>query len=310
MEFFHKSVLFDECMEALSIRPDGIYVDCTTGGGGHSEGIASQLSPEGKLLCLDRDAEAIQAAKKRLNRYSNIIFINQKFSLLSEILQEQGIQKVDGILMDLGVSSYQLDNPQRGFSFHEDAPLDMRMSQTGISAYDVVNEYPPETLEKILFLYGEEKYAKGIVREIINARESAKIETTLQLAALIKQGVPAKVRREKNPCRKTFQAIRIEVNGELDELKTGMESAFDALNIGGRLAIITFHSLEDRMVKNAFKAFSTGCTCPSDFPVCVCDKEPRGQLAYKKPITASEKELNENNRSRSAKLRTIEKIRL
>ena len=210
--------------------------------------------------------------------------------------------------MDLGVSSYQLDTAERGFSYHEDAPLDMRMSKSGLSAYDVVNEYSKEQLEKILFEYGEEKFAHGIVSGILKARETAPIKTTLELAEIVKRNVPLKVRKEKNPCKKTFQAIRIEVNGELDELKKGMSEAFERLSAGGRLAIITFHSIEDRIVKNTFREYCTGCTCPPDFPVCVCGKKPRGRTVYRKPITASEEELEVNNRSRSAKLRVIEKL--
>lgn len=210
--------------------------------------------------------------------------------------------------MDLGVSSYQLDTAERGFSYHEDAPLDMRMSKSGLSAYDVVNEYSKEQLEKILFEYGEEKFAHGIVSGILKARETAPIKTTLELAEIVKRNVPLKVRKEKNPCKKTFQAIRIEVNGELDELKKGMSEAFERLKAGGRLAIITFHSIEDRIVKNTFREYCTGCTCPPDFPVCVCGKKPRGRTVYRKPVTASEEELAVNNRSRSAKLRVIEKL--
>lgn len=306
MEFSHKSVLLDECIEGLNIRPDGTYIDCTTGGGGHSLEIAKRLSG-GKLICFDRDKEAIEAAKKRLEGYSPI-FATRNFAQMSEALGELNIDKADGILMDLGVSSYQLDNRERGFSYHDDAPLDMRMSGEGLSAKDVVNDYDEKRLTEILYVYGEEKYAAGIVKGIVKARQEAPIETTAQLAEIIRTHVPAKVRNEKNPCRKTFQAIRIEVNSELDSLKKGIADGFELLDSGGRMAIITFHSLEDRIVKNAFREYCTGCTCPPEFPVCVCGKKPRAVLINKKPIEASAEELRDNPRSRSAKLRILEKL--
>lgn len=306
MEFSHISVLLNECIEGLNIDPDGIYVDCTTGGGGHSLEIIKRLTG-GKLVCFDQDKEAIAAASKRMEGF-NPIFVNRNFSQLDSALDELGIGKVNGVMMDLGVSSYQLDNAERGFSFHEDAPLDMRMSREGMSAYDVVNEYTREQLERILFDYGEEKFAKGIVNGIIKAREQSPVKTTGELAEIIRNNVPMKVRKEKNPCRKTFQAIRIEVNHELEVLETGVKAAFERLDKGGRLVIITFHSLEDRIVKNMFRDYTTGCTCPPEFPVCVCGKKPRGELVNKKPITAGEEELAVNNRSRSAKLRIIEKL--
>lgn len=306
MEFSHISVLLNECIDGLNIDPNGIYVDCTTGGGGHSLEIIRRLTG-GKLICFDQDKEAIAAAAKRMEGY-NPIFVNRNFSQLDSALDELGIGKVNGVMMDLGVSSYQLDNAERGFSFHEDAPLDMRMSREGMSAYDVVNEYTREQLERILFDYGEEKFAKGIVNGIIKAREQSHVKTTGELAEIIRNNVPMKVRKEKNPCRKTFQAIRIEVNHELEVLETGVKAAFERLDKGGRLVIITFHSLEDRIVKNMFRDYTTGCTCPPEFPVCVCGKKPRGELVNKKPITASEEELAVNNRSRSAKLRIIEKL--
>lgn len=306
MEFSHISVLLNECIEGLNIDPNGIYVDCTTGGGGHSLEIIKRLTG-GKLVCFDQDKEAIAAASKRMEGF-NPIFVNRNFSQLDSALDELGIGKVNGVMMDLGVSSYQLDNAERGFSFHEDAPLDMRMSREGMSAYDVVNEYTREQLERILFDYGEEKFAKGIVNGIVKAREQSPIKTTGELAEIIRNNVPMKVRKEKNPCRKTFQAIRIEVNHELEVLETGVKAAFERLDKGGRLVIITFHSLEDRIVKNMFRDYTTGCTCPPEFPVCVCGKKPRGELVNKKPITAGEEELAVNNRSRSAKLRIIEKL--
>ena len=302
----HIPVLLSETIEALDIKPDGIYVDCTTGFAGHSSEIAKRLT-SGRLIGFDRDPDAVKAAEEKLRDYPHTL-INRRFSTFNESLDELSINEVDGVLMDLGVSSYQLDTAERGFSYHEDAPLDMRMSKSGLSAYDVLNEYSKEQLEKILFEYGEEKFAHGIVNGILKAREQQPIKTTAELAEIIKRNVPLKVRKEKNPCKKTFQAIRIEVNGELYELRKGLAEAFERLRKGGRLAVITFHSIEDRIVKNAFRDYCTGCTCPPDFPVCVCGKKPRGVLVFKKPVTAGEKELEMNNRSRSAKLRVIEKL--
>ena len=306
MEFSHKSVLLKETIDGLNINPDGIYADCTTGGGGHSFELAKRLK-NGRLICFDQDKEAIAAAKERLKNFSPI-FVNRNYSEIKESLSELGITSVNGIMMDLGVSSYQLDNRERGFSYHDDAPLDMRMSGEGESARDVVNEYEPRELVRILQNYGEEKFAQSIVKGILKAREQSPIETTSQLAEIIKRNVPAKVRNEKNPCRKTFQAIRIEVDRELEVLEIGLKDGFELLSSGGRMAVITFHSLEDRIVKNAFKEYCTGCICPPDFPVCVCGRTPKGELVNKKPIIASEEELKENPRSRSAKLRIIEKI--
>ncbi|MGN0657768.1 MAG: 16S rRNA (cytosine(1402)-N(4))-methyltransferase RsmH [Ruminiclostridium sp.] len=307
MEFSHKSVLLMPAVDGLAVKPDGIYVDCTAGGGGHSLEIAKRLGENGRLICFDQDKEAIAAAKKRLSDYSPT-FINRNFAQIKPALAEIGITSIDGALMDLGVSSYQLDNPERGFSFHEDAPLDMRMSGEGTSAYDVVNEYPESELTRILFEYGEEKFARGIAAGIVRARNTAPIKTTGELAEIIRNNVPLKVRREKNPCRKTFQAIRIEVNRELDVLKTALDDAFELLSPGGRLSVITFHSLEDRIVKQKFRELSEGCTCPKDFPVCVCGNKPKAFPVNKKPITAEEEELSENPRSRSAKLRVLEKL--
>ena len=294
-------------VDGLAVKPDGVYVDCTAGGGGHSLEIAKRLGENGRLICFDQDKEAIAAAKKRLSDYSPT-FINRNFAQIKSALAELGITSIDGALMDLGVSSYQLDNPERGFSFHEDAPLDMRMSGEGASAYDVVNEYPESELTRILFEYGEEKFARGIASGIVRARNTAPIKTTGELAEIIRNNVPLKVRREKNPCRKTFQAIRIEVNRELEVLKTALDDAFELLSPGGRLSVITFHSLEDRIVKQKFKELSEGCTCPKDFPVCVCGNKPKAFPVNKKPITADEEELSENPRSRSAKLRVLEKL--
>ena len=306
MEFLHKSVLLKESIDGLNIKPDGVYIDCTTGGGGHSLEIAKRLTG-GRLFCFDQDKEAIEAAKKRIEGFSPV-FVTRNFAEMGEALIEYGTEKADGILMDLGVSSYQLDNRERGFSYHDDAPLDMRMSGEGESARDVVNEYALEELIRILHLYGEEKYASGIAKGIVKAREQSPIETTSQLAEIIKNNVPMKARKEKNPCRKTFQAIRIEVNRELEVLEKGIAAGFELLSSGGRMVIITFHSLEDRIVKNAFREYCTGCTCPPDFPVCVCGKKPRAALVNKKPIEAGESELRENPRSRSAKLRILEKL--
>ncbi len=307
MEFKHLPVLASECIESLNINPNGIYIDCTAGGAGHSRLIAQKLE-NGRLIALDRDPEAVQVATQRLKDY-NATVVNKNYSELVQALSELGIDKADGILMDLGVSSYQLDCAERGFSYHADAMLDMRMSKNGISAADVVNTYSFEELRKIIFEYGEEKNAPAIARAIVNKRETEKIETTLQLAEIIKANVPASYRREKNPCKKTFQAIRIAVNNEFEHLSIGLDAAFSSLKIGGRLAVITFHSLEDRIVKKRFTEFCTGCTCPPEFPQCVCGKLPEGKLVNKKPIVASDDELEQNLRSRSAKLRVIERIR-
>ena len=309
MEFKHVSVLLSECIEGLAIKPDGIYCDGTVGGAGHSREIAKRLDAQkgGRLIAIDRDPDAVKVASQRLEGLPAQV-IKGNYSQIDEILDGLGITGVDGILLDLGVSSFQLDNPDRGFSYHTDAALDMRMSREGMSAKDVVNTYSAQQLSKIIFEYGEEKFARSIAAGIVKAREQKPIETTLELADVIKNSVPQKARRDKNPCKKTFQAIRIEVNSELEHLSLALDKAFDCLNIGGRLCIISFHSLEDRLVKQRFKTFCTGCTCPPDFPVCVCGKTPRGKLITRKPIEADSKELEENNRSHSAKLRIIEKI--
>lgn len=307
MEFVHKPVLLNECLEGLAIKPEGIYLDATAGGAGHSSEIAKRLTT-GRLVAIDRDPDAVKVAAERLSSY-NAQVVKCNYSEMDEALKDLNISGVDGILMDLGVSSYQLDTAERGFSYHTDAPLDMRMSQSGLSARDIVNTYSYNELSKIIFEFGEEKFSRSIANNIVKSRETKPIETTLELAEIIKNSVPQKVRREKNPCKKTFQAIRMAVNGELEHLSKGLDLAFDALNIGGRLCVITFHSLEDRLVKQRFAAFCTGCTCPPEFPVCVCHKQPQGKLINKKPIEASDEELDENNRSRSAKLRIIERIR-
>ena len=309
MEFKHVSVLLSECIEGLAIKPEGIYCDGTVGGAGHSREIAKRLDAQkgGRLIAIDRDPDAVKVAAQRLEGLPAQV-IKGNYSQIDEILDGLGITGVDGILLDLGVSSFQLDNPDRGFSYHTDAARDMRMSREGMSAKDVVNTYSAQQLSKIIFEYGEEKFARSIAAGIVKAREQKPIETTLELADVIKNSVPQKARRDKNPCKKTFQAIRIEVNSELEHLSLALDKAFDCLNIGGRLCIISFHSLEDRLVKQRFKTFCTGCTCPPDFPVCVCGKTPRGKLITRKPIEADSKELEENNRSHSAKLRIIEKI--
>lgn len=307
MEFSHVSVLLKETVDGAFTDPNGVYADLTTGGGGHSLELAKRLDG-GHLICFDQDKEALEAAGERLKGLP-VTLVRSNFCEMKSVLADLGIKELDGIIADLGVSSHQLDTAERGFSFHNDAPLDMRMSGEGLSARDVVNEYDEGELAKILFDYGEEKFGNRIARGIVNARLTAPIETTGQLAEIIKSSVPAAYRREKNPCRKSFQAIRIEVNHELDVLETALTDGFDVLKVGGRMSVITFHSLEDRIVKNRFKEFCTGCTCPPEFPVCVCGRKPMGRLVDKKPITASPEELERNPRSRSAKLRIIEKIR-
>ncbi|NLP26946.1 MAG: 16S rRNA (cytosine(1402)-N(4))-methyltransferase RsmH, partial [Clostridiales bacterium] len=265
MEFSHIPVLLEESINGLNIKPNGIYVDGTAGGAGHSIEIAKLLSDKGRIIALDRDPNAVEVASERLSKY-NATVVRSNYSEIKDVLATLNINKVDGMLMDLGVSSYQLDTPERGFSYHNDAPLDMRMSQEGMSAKDIVNEFSEQQIMKILFEYGEEKFARRIASNIIKAREEKTISTTLELAEIIKHSVPASVRREKNPCKKTFQAIRIAVNGELDHLSDGLDNAFSCLNTGGRLAIITFHSLEDRLVKQRFTSWTKGCVCPPDFP--------------------------------------------
>lgn len=307
MEFQHISVLLQECMEGLHIRPDGVYVDGTAGGAGHSSEIAKRLTT-GKLFALDQDPDAVAAATERLRVYPCAKVIQTNFRAMETVLHEEGIDGVDGVLLDLGVSSHQLDEGSRGFSYHADAPLDMRMSQSGASAKDLVNTCSVDELTRILRDYGEEKFARRIAVNIDRHRQVQPIETTLELAEIVKASVPASSRREKNPCKRTFQAIRIAVNGELEVLEEGLDAAFSMLNPGGRLAVITFHSLEDRLVKQKFARWCQGCTCPPDFPQCVCGNVPKAILVNRKPIVAGETELLYNKRSRSAKLRVLEKI--
>ena len=307
MEFSHIPVLLDQTIEALNIKEDGIYVDGTAGGGGHSQEIAKRLK-SGRLISIDRDPDALAAASKRLEPYPQAKVVEGNFSDMREILDNEGIGRVDGILLDIGVSSFQLDAPQRGFSFHNDAPLDMRMSKSGATAADLVNSLTAQQISKILFEYGEERFSRSIASAIISEREKSPIETTGRLAEIISSAVPAKSKRNGHPARQSFQALRIAVNGELDNLSKGLDEASESLNIGGILAVITFHSLEDRMVKQRFASLCKGCTCPPDFPVCVCGKVPFGELLFRSPKTASEDELKENPRSRSAKLRAIRRI--
>ncbi len=294
-------------MDALNIRPDGVYVDCTVGGGGHSSLIAERLGDGGRLICIDRDEDALAAAGQRLAPYSDrITFVHSNYSEILNILDGA---KIDGALIDLGVSSYQLDTPERGFSYNYDAPLDMRMdrSDSRLTAWDVVNTYSPEALTKILYDYGEEDFAPRIVRAITERRDISPIETTLELAELVKNAVP-RPKDGGNPAKKTFQAIRIEVNDELGRIEPTLRDIVSSLKPGGRLAVLTFHSLEDRIVKQVFASLAKGCTCPPDFPVCVCGKKPEITLPFRKPLTAGRDELNENARSHSAKLRAAEKI--
>lgn len=308
MEFKHISVLLNESIDALDIKPDGIYVDGTAGGAGHSREIAKRLTT-GRLIAFDKDPQAVEVATERLKEFPNAQVVHSDFSEMCNVLDSLSIEKVDGILLDLGVSSYQLDNAERGFSYHSDAKLDMRMSMEGISAYDIVNEYPVEELARILREYGEEKLAYKIALNIDRNRKTKPIETTSELSHIINSSFPPKMRWEgKNPSKRSFQAIRIAVNSELDSLSKVLDTAFERLNENGRFAIITFHSLEDRMVKQKFNSLSKGCICPPDFPVCVCGCKPQGKLVSRKAIEPTEQELEINQRSRSAKLRVIEKI--
>lgn len=308
MEFNHISIMLQECIEGLNIKPDGVYLDGTVGGAGHSSEIANRLNDKGMLIALDQDPDAILIATQRLSYCKQAHVVSANFRNMDSVLAELHIDGVDGILLDLGVSSHQLDVLERGFSYNGEAPLDMRMSQDGVSAKDIVNNYSVNELTRILREYGEESFARRIAQNIDNARKNKEIETTLELADIVKASIPAARKREKNPCKKTFQAIRIAVNSELDSLSDGLDKAFTSLNSGGRLVILTFHSLEDRMVKQKFAELCKGCICPSEFPICVCNNKPKAKLINRKPISATEDELLVNRRSKSAKLRVIEKL--
>lgn len=310
--FSHRSVLLWECIEGLAIKPVGVYVDGTAGGGGHSYQIASRLDG-GRLISIDRDSDAIAACEKRLAEFGDrVTLVHDNYRNLGSVIESLGIDGLDGVLLDLGVSSHQIDTVERGFSYSapEAAPLDMRMSRDdGLTAYDVVNGYDPSELRRLLYEYGEEKFASRIVDRIVEAREKAPIETTTELSDIIRAAIPAaSVEKGSHPAKRTFQAIRIEVNGELDGIEPALTSAIDLLKPGGRIAVITFHSLEDRIVKRIFADRVKGCECPPDFPVCVCGKKPTLKLVNKKPIVSGADELSENPRARSAKLRIAEKL--
>lgn len=303
MEFVHKSVLFDEALKSLELDGSKTVLDGTAGGGGHSRAIAKIAK---RLIAVDQDPDAIAVLNKRLSEFDNVTIVQNNFANIKEILRELNIDGVDGILLDLGVSSFQLDNGDRGFSYHKDAVLDMRMSKQGLSAKDVVNTYSEQELADILWRYGEERFSRRIAKNIVEAREKKPIVTTGDLVDIIKASYPKSKMRDSHPARKTFQAIRIEVNGELDKLDKTLDDALDCLNPGGRISIITFHSLEDRMVKERFNKWCNPCTCPKEFPVCVCGKKPLGKLPFK-AVAPGEEELKENPRARSSRLRTFEK---
>lgn len=302
MEFVHKSVLFNEAVKALNLDENKIIVDGTAGGGGHSGEIAKIAK---KVISIDQDPDAIKVLNERLGNRENVTIVHDNYSNIKNIISNLNIDKIDGLLLDLGVSSFQLDTAERGFSFHKDAPLDMRMSKSGISAYDVVNTYDEKQLADIIYRYGEEKFSRRIASNIVKARQDKPIETTFELVDIIKASMPQKAMRDSHPARKTFQAIRIEVNAELDVLKSTLEDTFDILAPGGRIAIITFHSLEDRIVKEQFAKWCQGCTCPKEFPVCVCGNKPKGKAF--KSISPSKEELEANPRARSSRLRIFEK---
>lgn len=306
MEFKHISVLADEVIENLNIKPDGVYLDLTLGKGGHSKLILENLSEKGRLIGFDQDMDAIAAAKENLKDFSNVTFVNSNFENINKVLEELNVDKIDGALMDIGVSSYQIDNAQRGFSYMHDGPLDMRMNtENELTAETVVNEYPEDELWKLFSKYGEERYSKTIARNIVESRIKQRIDTTFKLRDIINRSVRSD---EAHPEKRVFQALRIEVNRELEVLENTIESVVDHLNIGGRLSIITFHSLEDRIVKNKFRDLEKDCICPPDFPVCVCNHHAKVKVVNKKPITASKDELEYNSRSKSAKLRVCQRI--
>lgn len=308
MEFSHVPVLLLEAIEGLNVKESGVYIDGTAGGGGHSEAILKKLK-SGKLISIDQDPDAIAFLREKLVKYKNSTVVQENFLNMDKVARGLSIKEVDGVLLDLGVSSHQFDTKERGFSYRYNAPLDMRMSQKGVSAYDLVNELSWQELAGIIKNYGEEKFAKGIALAIERQRQSAPIETTEQLVEVIKSAIPARLKREKgHPAKRTFQALRIAVNREIDVLQQGLDSAFSILKPGGRLAVITFHSLEDRTVKKKMVSWCQGCTCPPEFPICVCNKKPRAKLVNKKVIEPLPQEVKENPRSKSAKLRVCEKI--
>lgn len=310
MEFNHVSVLLNECIEGLAIKPDGIYVDGTLGGAGHGYEVCSRLSGQGRFVGIDQDEAAIRVSSDRLSEFGGrVSIVKSNYVHMKQVLRELGIEKVDGILLDLGVSSYQLDTKERGFSYMADAPLDMRMDQSqGMSAKDIVNSYSEEKLYEVIKIYGEERFAKSIARNIVRRRQEKEIGTTGELVEIIRASMPAKAKNGKgHPAKRTFQAIRIELNHELDVLQEALDDMVSLLGDGGRLCIITFHSLEDRIVKNFFRKMENPCTCPPDFPVCVCGKKPMGKVITRKPILPGEEELEINKRSKSAKLRIFEK---
>ncbi|MBQ5446764.1 MAG: 16S rRNA (cytosine(1402)-N(4))-methyltransferase RsmH [Lachnospiraceae bacterium] len=311
MEFVHKSVLLNETVDGLNVKPGGVYVDGTLGGAGHASLVCERLAGSGRFIGIDQDEEAIIAATDKLNKYGDIVtVVRNNYVNIKEVLSNLGIEKVDGIMLDLGVSSRQLDTPERGFSYKYDAPLDMRMdNRNDMTARDIVNNYDEMDLYRVIRDYGEDKFAKNIAKHIVIARQNKPIETTFELCEIIKESIPAKFRMAKgHPAKRTFQAIRIELNKELDVLNESIDTMIDLLNDGGRLCIITFHSLEDRIVKTGFKRNENPCTCPPDFPVCICGKKSKGKVISRKPILPSDEEIENNSRSKSAKLRIFEKI--
>lgn len=303
MEFVHKSVLFDEAISALELNEQKIIADGTAGGGGHSREIAKTAK---RLIAIDQDPDAISVLNKRIGALPNVTIVHNNFSDIKNIVDNLGLDGIDGMLLDLGVSSFQLDNGDRGFSFHQNAPLDMRMSKNGLSAYDVVNSYDEQSLADVIWRYGEEKFSRSIAKNIVKSRADKPIETTFELVDIIKSSMPQREMKKGHPARKTFQAIRIEVNDELEKLSQALDNAFDVLNPGGIIAVITFHSLEDRIVKEKFAEWTRGCTCPKEFPICVCGNKPKGELPFKSKAP-SEKELADNPRARSSRLRAFKK---
>ncbi len=303
MEFVHKSVLFDEAISALELNEQKIIADGTAGGGGHSKEIAKTAK---RLIAIDQDPDAISVLNERIGALPNVTIVHNNFSNIKNIVDNLGLDGIDGMLLDLGVSSFQLDNGDRGFSFHQDAPLDMRMSKNGLSAYDVVNSYDEQSLADVIWRYGEEKFSRSIAKNIVKSRADKPIETTFELVDIIKSSMPQREMKKGHPARKTFQAIRIEVNDELEKLSQALDNAFDVLNPGGIIAVITFHSLEDRIVKEKFAEWTRGCTCPKEFPICVCGNKPKGELPFKSKAP-SEKELADNPRARSSRLRAFKK---